>query len=106
MSVHDPSLTPGDSPRPSLTLPLPPAGGWALNMKDLKLLQIIGKGEFGGETHGPSTAVTLSGGWGPPQVMVGPWETAVTSAPPVAVSASHRCDAGGLPGEQSRREVH
>ncbi|NXO70016.1 CSK kinase, partial [Phainopepla nitens] len=31
---------------PSLPL-LPPAGGWALNMKDLKLLQIIGKGEFG-----------------------------------------------------------
>lgn len=25
------------------------AGGWALNRKDLKLLQTIGKGEFGGE---------------------------------------------------------
>lgn len=24
-------------------------GGWALNRKDLKLLQTIGKGEFGGE---------------------------------------------------------
>lgn len=28
------------------------AGGWALNRKELKLLQTIGKGEFGGEaTH-------------------------------------------------------
>lgn len=25
------------------------AGGWALNRKELKLLQTIGKGEFGGE---------------------------------------------------------
>lgn len=25
------------------------SGGWALNRKDLKLLQTIGKGEFGGE---------------------------------------------------------
>lgn len=33
------------------TPPLPP-GGWALNMKDLKLLQTIGKGEFGGEQEG------------------------------------------------------
>lgn len=29
------------------------AGGWALNRKDLKLLQTIGKGEFGGETVTP-----------------------------------------------------
>lgn len=27
------------------------AGGWALNRKDLKLLQTIGKGEFGGEAR-------------------------------------------------------
>lgn len=33
------------------TPPRPP-GGWALNMKDLKLLQTIGKGEFGGEQEG------------------------------------------------------
>lgn len=26
-----------------------PPGGWALNRKELKLLQTIGKGEFGGE---------------------------------------------------------
>lgn len=32
--------------------PPPPPGGWALNMKDLKLLQTIGKGEFGGERVG------------------------------------------------------
>lgn len=29
-------------------------GGWALNRKDLKLLQTIGKGEFGGEETFPS----------------------------------------------------
>lgn len=28
-------------------------GGWALNRKDLKLLQTIGKGEFGGEAVDP-----------------------------------------------------
>lgn len=54
---------------PSLSF-LPRAGGWALNMKDLKLLQIIGKGEFGGEPHVPNTTVALR--WGgvplqPPQ---------------------------------------
>lgn len=43
----------GTPSTPSLPL-LPPAGGWALNMKDLKLLQIIGKGEFGGEPAVPS----------------------------------------------------
>lgn len=32
--------------------PLLSPGGWALNMKDLKLLQTIGKGEFGGEQAG------------------------------------------------------
>nr|XP_028599273.1 tyrosine-protein kinase CSK isoform X2 [Podarcis muralis] len=36
-------------------------GGWSLNMKDLKLLQIIGKGEFGdvmlGDYHGNKVAV-------------------------------------------------
>ncbi|NXT71903.1 CSK kinase, partial [Chaetops frenatus] len=45
---------------PSLPL-LPRAGGWALNMKDLKLLQIIGKGEFGdvmlGDYRGNKVAV-------------------------------------------------
>ena len=30
-------------------------------MKDLKLLQIIGKGEFGGEPCVPNTAVALRG---------------------------------------------
>ena len=24
-------------------------GGWSMNIKDLKLQQVIGKGEFGGE---------------------------------------------------------
>lgn len=33
-------------------------------MKDLKLLQIIGKGEFGGEPRVPSATVALS--WGAP----------------------------------------
>lgn len=41
-------------------------GGWALNMKDLKLLQIIGKGEFGGQLGAllvlPS--LVLGRGWG------------------------------------------
>lgn len=43
-----------------LTDPIPPPGGWALNMKDLKLLQTIGKGEFGGEQEG---AAALGGPW-------------------------------------------
>lgn len=30
-------------------------GGWALNMKELKLLQTIGKGEFGGELKEPGS---------------------------------------------------
>uniref|UniRef100_A0A670ZC57 Tyrosine-protein kinase n=1 Tax=Pseudonaja textilis TaxID=8673 RepID=A0A670ZC57_PSETE len=38
-----------------------PRGGWSLNMKDLKLLQTIGKGEFGdvmlGDYHGNKVAV-------------------------------------------------
>lgn len=34
-------------------LSAPPTGGWALNMKELKLLQTIGKGEFGGELREP-----------------------------------------------------
>ncbi|XP_010148984.1 PREDICTED: tyrosine-protein kinase CSK [Eurypyga helias] len=42
------------------TIPVP-TGGWALNMKDLKLLQIIGKGEFGdvmlGDYRGNKVAV-------------------------------------------------
>lgn len=25
-------------------------GGWSMNIKDLKLHQVIGKGEFGGES--------------------------------------------------------
>lgn len=25
-------------------------GGWSMNIKDLKLQQVIGKGEFGGES--------------------------------------------------------
>lgn len=37
------------SKTPRTKPPPPPLGGWALNMKDLKLLQTIGKGEFGGE---------------------------------------------------------
>ena len=62
MSGRAPSLAPGDPPStPSLSL-LPGAGGWALNMKDLKLLQIIGKGEFGGEPHVPNAAVALRRG--------------------------------------------
>lgn len=33
-------------------------GGWALNLKELKLIQTIGKGEFGGTFHtGPCKAV-------------------------------------------------
>lgn len=27
------------------------SGGWALNRKELKLIQTIGKGEFGGKFH-------------------------------------------------------
>ncbi|XP_022435736.1 tyrosine-protein kinase CSK isoform X3 [Monodon monoceros] len=41
--------------------PTPSTGGWALNMKDLKLLQTIGKGEFGdvmlGDYRGNKVAV-------------------------------------------------
>ncbi|NXA33162.1 CSK kinase, partial [Eudromia elegans] len=49
------------APRPPHPPPPPSAGGWALNMKDLKLLQIIGKGEFGdvmlGDYRGNKVAV-------------------------------------------------
>ncbi|XP_062357153.1 tyrosine-protein kinase CSK isoform X1 [Cinclus cinclus] len=49
--------------------------GWALNMKDLKLLQIIGKGEFGGEPAVPSPWWPWLGGdplYSPhPRVLVG-----------------------------------
>lgn len=62
---------------PSLSF-LPHAGGWALNMKDLKLLQIIGKGEFGGEPRVPSSAA-------PPGAMAGPREAGMLP------SASHAC---------------
>lgn len=59
-----------------------PTGGWALNMKELKLLQTIGKGEFGGEMEGPGSLGRAGSGelWGvqeqpsillPPDVMLG-----------------------------------
>lgn len=63
MAVPLPWLLRTPPSSPSLS-PLPRAGGWALNMKDLKLLQIIGKGEFGGEPRVPSATVALS--WGAP----------------------------------------
>lgn len=57
-------------------------------MKDLKLLQIIGKGEFGGEPRVPNTAVTLRAGellCSPRRVMVGPREAGMLP------SASRAC---------------
>lgn len=42
----------------------PTLGGWALNMKDLKLLQTIGKGEFGGERGALGTLGGPEGPWG------------------------------------------
>lgn len=39
-------------------------GGWALNMKDLKLLQTIGKGEFGGEQEELGALRGAEGLWG------------------------------------------
>ncbi|NXE03218.1 CSK kinase, partial [Chaetorhynchus papuensis] len=57
LSLPGPWAPPAAPHRPLL----PRAGGWALNMKDLKLLQIIGKGEFGdvmlGDYRGNKVAV-------------------------------------------------
>lgn len=42
----------------SLTSCFCSTGGWALNLKELKLIQTIGKGEFGGRFHtGLSTTI-------------------------------------------------
>lgn len=108
------SRAPGGTPQTpphSLFTPSTPTGGWALNMKDLKLLQIIGKGEFGGEPRVPSAAVALRGGGGlhcsPPQGDGGTPGGRDASLPlPCLSLLACRRDAGGLPGEQSRREVH
>lgn len=51
-------------------------------MKDLKLLQIIGKGEFGGEPRVPSSVGPPPP---PPRVMVGPQEAGMLP------SASRAC---------------
>lgn len=66
--------TPPDPPSLSLYPSPPLPGGWALNMKDLKLLQIIGKGEFGGEPRVPDAAVAPRGVGVDGGVMVGPRE--------------------------------